>query len=129
MHGKVDGAVPFANSINQAADRYSVPAGILKNIMMAESSGNPNIPDSPAGAQGLMQFMPGTARDLRIDPYDPNQAIQGAARYLSQLYSKYGDWKLAVAAYNAGPGNVDKYGGVPPFAETQAYVQKVLGGG
>nr|WP_269432540.1 lytic transglycosylase domain-containing protein [Paenibacillus sp. VKM B-2647] len=115
--------------MNQAADRYSVPAGILKNIMMAESSGNPNIPDSPAGAQGLMQFMPGTARDLRIDPYDPNQAIQGAARYLSQLYSKYGDWKLAVAAYNAGPGNVDKYGGVPPFAETQAYVQKVLGGG
>lgn len=75
-----------------------------------------------------MQFMPGTAAGLGIDPHDPVQSINGAATYLKQLYDQFGDWKLAVAAYNAGPGAVKKYGGVPPYAETQAYVQKVLGG-
>jgi soluble lytic murein transglycosylase-like protein len=97
--------------------------------MMAESGGNENVGTSSSGAIGLMQFMPDTAKGLGIDPTDPNQSIDGAAQYLSSLYKQFGDWKLAVAAYNAGEGNVRKYGGIPPFQETQNYVKKIFGGG
>lgn len=106
--------------------KYGVPSTILYKMMMAESGGNPNAV-SPAGAIGLMQFMPDTAASLGIDPHDPYQSIEGAAKYLRQLYDRFGNFELAVAAYNAGPGNVEKYGGIPPFEETQNYVRKIFG--
>lgn len=121
----VTGTQRWSKEIDNAARRFNVPAGLIRSIMAAESGGNPEAM-SPAGAIGLMQFMPGTARDMGIDPRDPRQAIEGGAKYLRQLFDRYGDWTKAVAAYNAGPGNVDKYGGVPPFPETQAYVKKVF---
>ena len=81
---------------------------------------------SPAGAKGLMQLMPATARGLDVDPMNPAQAVDGAARMLSGLVDQFGSVKLALAAYNAGAGAVKKYGGVPPYAETQTYVKRVL---
>lgn len=96
--------------------------------MMAESGGNPNVGNSHAGAIGIMQFMPGTAKMLGINPKDPNQAIDGAARYLKQLYNQTGSWEKAVAAYNWGIGNVTKKGLQNAPAETRNYLKKVLGG-
>lgn len=80
---------------------------------------------SPKGALGLGQLMPGTARELGVDPLDSVQNLSGAARYLRLQYDTFGDWDMALAAYNAGPGAVRRYGGVPPYRETQAYVRKV----
>jgi soluble lytic murein transglycosylase-like protein len=82
---------------------------------------------SPAGAQGIMQFMPATARSMNIDPCDPAQAIPAGARYLLTQYERFDSWEHALAAYNAGPGAVEQHGGIPPYAETQAYVPKVMG--
>ncbi len=104
---------------------HGVDAGLLAAVAKAESAFDPNAV-SPAGAQGLMQFMPATAAQFGVDPFDPASAIDGAARYLRQLIDDFGSVDLALAGYNAGPGNVRKYGGVPPFDETQAYVRKVL---
>lgn len=81
---------------------------------------------SPKGAIGMGQLMPGTAASLGVDPHDPNHNLWGAAKYLRQRYDEFADWKLALAAYNAGSGAVRKYGGIPPFAETQHYVEEVL---
>jgi cell wall-associated NlpC family hydrolase len=104
--------------------RYHLPAGLLAAVAQTESGGNATAV-SPAGAQGLMQLMPSTAAGLGVNPWDPSQAVQGAAQLLSGYLNKYGSVPLALAAYNAGPGAVDQYGGVPPYAETQKYVQKI----
>ncbi len=111
--------------IEQAASESGVPAPILDSLLWAESQYDPNAV-SPAGAQGIAQFMPETAAGYGIDPLDPEQAIPAAARYLADAYAQFGSWELALAAYNAGGGNVEKYGGIPPFAETQAYVPKIM---
>lgn len=112
---------------DKASQTYGVPVELLKAVAKVESNFNPNA-QSCCGAQGIMQLMPGTARGLGVtDSFDPEQNIMGGAKYLSGLLSMFdGNTINAVAAYNAGSGNVQKYGGVPPFAETQAYVERVL---
>jgi soluble lytic murein transglycosylase-like protein len=112
----------------KASDTYGVSEDLLKAVAKAESNFNTNSTSS-AGAMGVMQLMPSTAAQLGVtDAYDAEQNIMGGAKLLSQLLNKYdGDTSLALAAYNAGSGNVDKYGGIPPFTETQNYVNKILG--
>ncbi len=112
----------------KAAETYDVPEELLKAVAKAESGFNPNAV-SKCGAMGVMQLMPATAKALGVvDAYDPEQNIMGGANYISQKLKAYdGDITLALAAYNAGSGNVAKYGGVPPFAETQNYIKKILG--
>lgn len=110
----------------EAAARYNVPERLLKAVAKAESDFNPNAV-SHAGAVGVMQLMPGTARSLGVsDPYDARQNIMGGAKYLKENLDRFGDVSLALAAYNAGPGAVQKYSGIPPYNETQNYVKKVL---
>ncbi|BCN31268.1 lytic transglycosylase domain-containing protein [Anaeromicropila herbilytica] len=113
---------------DKAAAKYNIPVELLKAVGRTESNFNAKAV-SCCGAQGVMQLMPATARSLGVsDSFDAEQNIMGGAKYLSSLLKKYnGNTKLAVAAYNAGSGNVAKYGGIPPFKETQNYVKKVLG--
>lgn len=114
------------DAIRSAAEYYGIDPNLLAAQAWAESTNNPNAV-SKAGAQGLMQIMPGTAAELGVkDPFDPWQSAYGGANYLSQQMRRFGgDLDQALAAYNAGPGNVQKYGGVPPFKETQEYVRKI----
>lgn len=113
--------------IEQAAAQCGVNSAVIAAVMTQESAGHPTI-CSKAGACGLMQLMPGTAKELNVqDRMNPTQSTRGGACYLRTLLNRYdNDLKLALAAYNAGAGNVDRYGGVPPFKETQLYVNKVL---
>jgi hypothetical protein len=110
----------------QIAEQEGIDPNLFTRLVQQESSFRPDAV-SPAGAIGLAQLMPGTARDLGVDPSDPVQNLTGGARYLRQQLDAFQDPTLALAAYNAGPGNVRKYGGVPPFQETQNYVARVLG--
>ncbi|MDB5099097.1 MAG: hypothetical protein JWM80_3518 [Cyanobacteria bacterium RYN_339] len=114
--------------IGEMSGKYQVPDWVVRNVIRQESGGNPNA-TSPVGAQGLMQLMPGTAAGLGVtNAYDPRQNVEGGVKYLKQLMDQFhGDLTKTVAAYNAGPGAVQKYGGVPPYAETQNYVKRVLG--
>lgn len=116
----------FDQLIRQAAQQHGVSEGLIKAIMHTESGFNIKA-RSPVGAQGLMQLMPATARRFNVsNAYDPQQNIFAGAKYLSWLLKRFnGDTRLAIAAYNAGEGNVDKYGGIPPFRETQDYVRRV----
>ncbi len=110
----------------EAAKVHSVPAELLKAVCLAESAMDAHAV-SHAGAQGLMQLMPPTALEVFVtDPFDPVQSIDGGARYLSRQLATFGEVAYALAAYNAGPTAVRKYGGIPPYPETQAYVEKVL---
>ncbi len=117
----------YVPMISAKLEERGMPRDLIY-LAMIESGFNPNA-GSPAGAQGLCQLMPGTAASLGVtNPLDPAQSIDGGARYLKQQLDAFGgDPSLALAAYNAGPGAVRRYGGVPPYAETQAYVQKVMG--
>lgn len=112
----------------KAAQTYQVDVELLKAMAKAESGFNPNA-TSKSGAMGIMQLMPSTAKGLGVkDAYDPEQNIMGGAKYIASLLEKYdGNVSYALAAYNAGSGNVDQYGGIPPFEETQNYVAKILG--
>ena len=127
------GSVDLDAIFELAGQKYNLSPDLLKAVAKTESNFRPDVV-SRAGAMGIMQLMPGTARGLGVtDAFDPYQNIMGGAKYLRQMLDRYnGDLELALAAYNAGPGNVKKYGGVPPFRETQNYIKKVtglLGGG
>lgn len=121
----VSDTVPYASLFNEAGALHDVDPALLASVAEVESAFNPAAISS-AGAQGLMQFMPATAGEMGVDPFDPASAVDGAARYLRRELDRFGSVELALAAYNAGPGAVQRHGGVPPFAETQRYVDKVL---
>lgn len=116
----------YADLISSAAEQHGVDKALIRALIHAESGFNPYA-RSHKGAIGLMQLMPGTARDLGVqDPTEVQENIDGGVRYLAGLLAQYqGDVTLATAAYNAGPANVERYGGVPPFEETQTYVRRV----
>jgi soluble lytic murein transglycosylase-like protein len=137
LYGCSGGYLPYASHsldpasleslVTNASQANGVPPGLVRAVVMAESAGNPSA-ISVAGAQGLMQLMPGTAAGCGIaDPFDPTQNVACGTSYLRSLLNRYHDnVTLAVAAYNAGPGAVDRYHGVPPYAETRAYVVRVI---
>lgn len=115
----------FAEEVAEAAKRYGVDEALIRAVMHAESNFRAGA-RSHKGAQGLMQLMPATARELGVaDPFDPRQNIEGGTAYLARMLERFGDERLALAAYNAGPEAVARHGGIPPFAETQVYVDRV----
>jgi hypothetical protein len=116
----------YRESIDRIAERHGVDKALVRAVIHAESAFNPQA-RSRVGAQGLMQLMPETAAELGVgNPFDPDENIDGGVRYLAMLLERYNkDIRLATAAYNAGPGAVQEYGGVPPYAETQAYVRRI----
>jgi soluble lytic murein transglycosylase-like protein len=125
QNGNTLAGVPYADLFVQAGTKYGVSPKLLAAIAKVESGYDPQAV-SGGGAQGLMQLMPGTARGLGVqDPFDPQDAIMGGAKLLAQNLKEFNSVPLALAAYNAGGGAVRRYGGIPPFAETQAYVPRV----
>lgn len=116
----------FERAARAAARRHNVPEDLFLRLVTQESAWNPSA-KSHKGAIGLAQLMPGTAQYLRVNPHDPLQNLEGGARYLAEQYRKFRSWRLALAAYNAGPGAVEKHNGVPPYKETQGYVRAILG--
>ena len=123
--GPAKGPAAFAGLFRAAEQRNNLPAGLLNAIAKNESNYNPSA-ISPAGARGLMQIMPATARELGVNPDNPVEAIDGAARLLASNLRQFKSIDLAVAAYNAGAGAVARHGGIPPYSETRTYVQRVL---
>jgi len=123
--GGVSAGTPYASVFDRAAAKYGVSASLLAAVAHQESGYNASAV-SRAGAKGLMQLMPGTAKGLGVDPMNPTQAVDGAARMLKGLINEFGRVDYALAAYNAGPGAVHRYHGIPPYAETQRYVPAVL---
>ncbi|MDR1514093.1 MAG: lytic transglycosylase domain-containing protein [Synergistaceae bacterium] len=112
--------------LQELSGKYGVDPDLARAVMRQESGGNPNAVSS-AGALGLMQLMPGTAKGLGVDPMNPKRNLEGGIKYLAQLADKYdGDYVKTLAAYNAGSARVDSYGGIPPFPETERYVKNVL---
>lgn len=109
-----------------AARRHDVPEEMFLKLVQQESGWNIGAV-SPKGATGLAQLMPGTAKRLGVDINDPTDNLDGGAKYLRMMYDRFGSWRLALAAYNAGPEAVEKHGGIPPYAETKNYVAAILG--
>ena len=126
--GSIERLQKFEDLINDASSRFDIDKNLIKSVIMTESAANHKAVSS-AKAKGLMQLMDSTATDMGVkNVFDPKQNINGGAKYLAQMIRQYdGDLKLALAAYNAGPKNVQKYDGVPPFEETKNYISKVLG--
>jgi soluble lytic murein transglycosylase-like protein len=129
-----DWAIPIYNGAagvyqdmaRAAARRHNIPEDLFLRLVRTESGFHPAAKSSK-GAIGLAQLMPHTARNLGVNPHDPGENLDGGARYLSQQYRRFGDWRLALAAYNAGPEAVERYRGIPPYAETRNYVKAILG--
>ncbi|MFD2814700.1 lytic transglycosylase domain-containing protein [Paracoccus aerius] len=121
--GKRSDFIPHAR---EAARRYGIPEDLFLRLVQQESGWNPRA-RSHKGATGLAQLMPGTAAKLGVNPHDPVQNLHGGARYLRMMYNQFGNWRLALAAYNAGPGAVQKYKGIPPYRETRNYVRIIAG--
>ncbi|WP_442872577.1 lytic transglycosylase domain-containing protein [Cognatishimia sp. SS12] len=119
---------PYIDLARSAALRHNVPVDLFLRLVQQESGWNARA-RSHKGAMGLAQLMPGTARLLGVDANDPAQNLEGGARYLAEQYREFRSWRLALAAYNAGPQAVRKYGGVPPYRETQNYVKIIWGSG
>ncbi|PZX19897.1 transglycosylase-like protein with SLT domain [Palleronia aestuarii] len=119
-------AGPYLDMARQAARKHSIPEDLFLRLVQRESGWNARA-KSHKGALGLAQLMPETARRLKVNPLVPEENLDGGARYLRRQYEAFGDWRLALAAYNAGPGAVQKHGGVPPYRETMTYVQVILG--
>lgn len=118
----------FLPAARAAAKKHGVPEDLFLRLIAQESGWNAGA-KSQKGAIGLAQLMPGTARLLKVNPHDPVQNLEGGARYLARQYRDFRSWRLALAAYNAGPEAVRKHGGVPPFKETRNYVTAILGQG
>ena len=117
--------LPYESLFDSATRQYGLPDGLLSRVAYQESRYDPNAYNPVSGASGIMQIVPKWHPEVD-NPFDPEEAIPYAAKYLRQLFDRFGTWELALAGYKAGPGNGGKYGGIPPFPETQQYVQNVM---
>lgn len=133
--GEEDGPLPafrgsykgeYLEVAKAAARKHNIPEDLFLRLVQQESGWNPSAV-SPKGATGLAQLMPDTADLLRVDINDPAENLEGGARYLRMMYDRFGSWRLALAAYNAGPMAVEEDDGIPPYAETENYVKAILG--